>query len=65
MNWVIHNDKNIIWHNGGTGGYSSFMGFHKEKKTGVVVLSNYEPSFSKEESVDQIGFGLLERICLV
>lgn len=31
---------NIIWHNGVTGGYWSFLGFDPVKKTGAVVLSN-------------------------
>lgn len=30
----------IVWHNGGTGGYSSFVAFCKERKVGVVLLSN-------------------------
>jgi len=33
-------DSEIIWHNGGTGGYRSFIGFDKKSGTGVVVLSN-------------------------
>lgn len=47
---IFHVDEDtIVWHNGGTGGYRSFMGFIKETKTGVVVLSN------SANSVDQIG----------
>ena len=30
----------IIWHNGVTGGYWSFLGFDPERKIGAVVLSN-------------------------
>jgi D-alanyl-D-alanine-carboxypeptidase/D-alanyl-D-alanine-endopeptidase len=30
----------IVWHNGGTGGYHSFLGFDPRKKRGVVVLVN-------------------------
>jgi CubicO group peptidase (beta-lactamase class C family) len=30
----------IAWHNGGTGGYRSFIGFDRANRTGVVVLSN-------------------------
>ena len=30
----------IIWHNGGTGGYRSFMGFNPKMGVGVVVLTN-------------------------
>lgn len=32
--------RSMIWHNGGTGGYSSFAGFVPETRTAVVVLSN-------------------------
>jgi serine-type D-Ala-D-Ala carboxypeptidase/endopeptidase len=45
---------NIIWHNGGTGGYRSFIGFDKAKRRGVVILTN------TANSVDDIGFHLLE-----
>ncbi|HEX7828351.1 MAG TPA: serine hydrolase [Thermoanaerobaculia bacterium] len=43
MGWHIAtaaNGDEIVWHNGGTGGYRSFMGFNAKTKTGVVVLSN-------------------------
>jgi serine-type D-Ala-D-Ala carboxypeptidase/endopeptidase len=30
----------ITWHNGGTGGFSSFVGFCPTKDVGIVVLSN-------------------------
>jgi len=30
----------IVWHNGGTGGYHSFIGFVPEARTAVVVLGN-------------------------
>jgi serine-type D-Ala-D-Ala carboxypeptidase/endopeptidase len=30
----------IVWHNGGTGGYRTFIGFDPAARTGVVVLSN-------------------------
>jgi len=33
-------DTEIVWHNGGTGGYRSFIGFDRKKRKGVVVLSN-------------------------
>lgn len=62
MNWLIAKRSHIIWHNGGTGGYSSFLGFHKEKKTGVVVLSNYA-SPPGSSPVDEMGFVLLNRLC--
>jgi serine-type D-Ala-D-Ala carboxypeptidase/endopeptidase len=45
---------NIVWHNGGTGGYRTFTGFDPVRRLGVVVLSNLDAS------VDDIGFHLLD-----
>lgn len=36
----LPNDRKLWWHNGGTGGYHSFLGFDRENRVGVVVLSN-------------------------
>ncbi len=33
-------EGDVIWHNGGTGGYRAFAGFVKESGKGVVVLTN-------------------------
>jgi serine-type D-Ala-D-Ala carboxypeptidase/endopeptidase len=46
-------DPPIIWHNGGTGGYRSFIGFEPRGKRGIVVLVNIG------QSPDGLGFGLL------
>jgi D-alanyl-D-alanine-carboxypeptidase/D-alanyl-D-alanine-endopeptidase len=45
---------NLIWHNGGTGGYRTFAGFDKGANIGVVVMTN------SDQSVDDIGFHLLD-----
>ncbi len=47
-------NREIIWHNGGTGGFHSFVGFDKNKRIGVVVLSN------STNDIDDIGLHLLE-----
>ncbi len=44
----------IVWHNGGTGGYRSFIGFDKAQQRGVVVLTN------TANDADDIGLHLLE-----
>ena len=44
----------IVWHNGGTAGYHSFIGFVPTKRKGVVVLSN------SANDIDDIGLHLLE-----
>lgn len=40
MTWMIDEQNNIIWHNGATSDFNSYIGFTKDKKKGVVVLSN-------------------------
>lgn len=49
----INNNK-IYLHNGGTYGFSSFIGFNLEKKIGVVLLAN------SGNSVDEMGILILE-----
>ena len=42
--WITTTTPNggpaFIWHNGGTGGYRSFIGFTKDRKAGIVALTN-------------------------
>jgi len=44
MAWhIARRDKEpreLVWHNGGTGGYASFIAFSKAERAGVVVLAN-------------------------
>lgn len=56
MSWHIKKGENgdVIWHNGGTGGYRSFAGFVKETGKGVVLLAN------SSAAADDIGFYLLD-----
>lgn len=50
--WMTAN-SGVIWHNGGTGGYRSFLGFTTDGHLGVVVLTN------TDVQVDDLGFGTL------
>ncbi|HTX39758.1 MAG TPA: serine hydrolase [Bryobacteraceae bacterium] len=47
--------SSIIWHNGGTGGYRTYMGYDPKARVGVVVLSN----ISTADGPDDIGRHLL------
>lgn len=47
-------EKGIIWHNGGTGGYASFLGFTADRRHGVVILAN------TAAMVDDLGFATLD-----
>jgi CubicO group peptidase (beta-lactamase class C family) len=54
LGWhLTADDPPIIWHNGGTGGYRSFIGFDPRGKCGLVVLVN------TSQSPDGLAFGLL------
>jgi CubicO group peptidase (beta-lactamase class C family) len=44
----------VVWHNGGTGGFRTFIGIDETHHRGVIVLSN------STVSPDDIGFHLLE-----
>jgi CubicO group peptidase (beta-lactamase class C family) len=48
----------LIWHNGDTGGFSSFAGFNKEKKTAVIVLANN----GVLNAADPIGINILKQL---
>ena len=46
-------DLEVVWHNGRTGGYSSFVGFDRKQQRAVVVLSDVS------KSVDDVALDLL------
>jgi hypothetical protein len=46
-------DGDVIWHNGMTGGYASFIGFTTDHQHGVVILTN------TATAVDDLGFAAL------
>ena len=48
--------KDICWHNGGTGGYSSSMAVNVEDKTAVIILSNVA---SINDQIDNLCFELM------
>jgi len=58
LGWLIAKpaEEEIVWHNGGTGGYRSFIGFDAKTRVGVAVLSN---TFTVS-GVDDIGMHLLD-----
>jgi serine-type D-Ala-D-Ala carboxypeptidase/endopeptidase len=63
LGWQIQNqiqDVTFHWHNGGTGGYVSFIGFDRQNQVGVVILSNYGDAWANDSSVDKMGFELLK-----
>ena len=57
LNWLSTHagTDTIVWHNGGTGGYRTFIGFEPSRKVGVVVMTN-----TTGAGADDIGFHLLD-----
>lgn len=60
MAWILDTENGIIWHNGGTGDYNSYLGFHPQSQTAVVILSNLSPSYRIPATV--LGVKLLEEL---
>lgn len=57
LNWFVVRpyDREIVWHDGGTGGFSSFIGLDKARHRAVVVLSN-----SAAANPNDIGLHVLD-----
>jgi D-alanyl-D-alanine-carboxypeptidase/D-alanyl-D-alanine-endopeptidase len=57
LGWQIlrHGGREMLLHDGGTGGSSSFIGLDKTRRTAIVVLSNSEPG------IQDIGLHFLNR----
>jgi serine-type D-Ala-D-Ala carboxypeptidase/endopeptidase len=58
LGWHVakRSGREIVWHNGGTGGYRSMVAFDPKAHTAVVVLSN---TFTAS-GVDDIGLHLID-----
>jgi CubicO group peptidase (beta-lactamase class C family) len=50
----------VRWHNGGTGGYRSFIGFDRENQNAVVLLSNYGDAMAGDNSLDKLALEILK-----
>ena len=60
---IVPNGRHIVWMNGGTNGYRTFLGFDPKIRTGVVVLSNaikLSRTLSGYDDIDDIGLHLLD-----
>lgn len=58
--WIVDegaiDGEDLVWHNGATGGFASFIGLVPSTGTAVVIVS------ATQESVDAAGVALLEQI---
>ena len=65
LGWHLLKSKkgsDLIWHNGGTGGYSSSMVLDANHKNGVIILSNVSGLSAQNEKIDTLGFALFSII---
>ncbi|WP_433556805.1 serine hydrolase domain-containing protein [Pseudonocardia xinjiangensis] len=56
---VPGSERSVVWHNGGTGGFTSFIGIDRAAGTAVVLLSAVGEPPGRATAA---GFALLERI---
>lgn len=49
LGWIVDKRSGLIWHNGGTSGFCSWISFDKKARSGAVVLAN------SENDVDDFG----------
>ncbi len=61
LGWHILDKNNVelIWHNGGTGGYSSSMALDLNNRQAVIVLSNVSTFHPQRGNVDQLCYALM------
>lgn len=57
LTWMLDEKNGIVWHNGGTSCFNSYIGFTADKKKGVVLLGNL--SSDERISLTVIGAKLL------
>jgi len=50
----------LIFHNGGTGGYTSSMALDTKSRKGIIILSNVSAFHSQSREIDNLCFGLLK-----
>lgn len=60
LGWMLHywDGNSMLWHNGGTPGHTTFVGFQPDHELGIVVLSN----LGGTQMPDAIGFHFFEQV---
>jgi len=51
---LLHNQRNVLYHGGSTGGYMSFVAIDTARKNGIFVATN------SQDSVEDIGFHIID-----
>lgn len=68
LGWMVSHwgETDLHWHDDGTGGYTSFLGFIAREETGVVVLKNSGPDLWRKRhsrfSPGSLGIEILKAL---
>ncbi len=60
LNWFHYDDSGSFWHNGGTGGYSTYALFNPAEDFGIIVLTNSGPG--PHSLADSLGMHIAQRL---
>jgi serine-type D-Ala-D-Ala carboxypeptidase/endopeptidase len=60
LNWFHRDDTGTFWHNGGTGGYTSYASFNPAQDFAIVVLDNTGPG--PDTITDELGEHIEQRL---
>ncbi len=55
-------DTTWLWHNGGTGGYTSSMALDIQRKDGIIILSNVSAFSRHMKRIDELCFALMRSL---
>lgn len=64
LGWHLINSKKgnqFYWHNGGTGGYTSFLAIDTQRGCAVIILTNLSAFHPSMSNIDALGVELLEK----
>ncbi|WP_378174160.1 serine hydrolase domain-containing protein [Aquimarina sp. SS2-1] len=59
---IAKKDQTILFHNGGTGGYTSCLVIDKKSQKAVIMLTNISAFHPKKQSIDGLCFKMLSLI---
>lgn len=57
---TLQGELNFVWHNGGTGGFVSFIGFDRNNGNGVVMLSSSGDAMKGDFYLDTLAMEILK-----
>lgn len=66
--WIVQDQlwgQRAYWHNGGTGGYTSYLAIDFDHEAGIVILSNYGDTLAGNGDLDALGLAALPLISQV